>query len=111
MEGENMSHTQTSWFVLHLPELGKAFENFYEKCNENGVLDKKTKELVMVALTSVFHAPNQTEEHLQRALDAGATKEEITEILLIAAAENAWTQLSSEKQTFYKYLSGKKNDL
>lgn len=104
-----MSHTQTSWFVLHLPELGKVFENFYQKCNENGVLDKKTKELLMVALTSVFRAPNQTEEHLQRALDAGATKEEITEVLLIAAAENAWTQLISEKQTYHKYLGGKKN--
>lgn len=64
----------------------------------------------MVALTSVFRAPNQTEEHLKRALEAGATKEEISEVLLIAAAENAWTQLTSEKHTYHKYLGGKKND-
>jgi len=99
-----MSHTQTPWFVLHSPELGKAFESFYKMCNENGVLDMKTKELLMLALTAVYHSPDSTEEHLKRALGAGATKEEIAEVLLIAAAEGASTQLALEKQLCLKYL-------
>jgi len=100
-----MIRTKTPWFVLHSPELGKAFENFYQECNEDGVLDKKSKELLMVALTSVFRSPNQAEVHIKRALEVGATKEEIAEVLLIAAAEGAWTQLASAQQICLKYLS------
>jgi AhpD family alkylhydroperoxidase len=105
-----MTRKQTPWFVLHSPEIGKAFESFHQVCNEDGVLDKKTKELLMLALTSVFRCPSYTEEHLNRALEAGATKEEITEALLIAAAEGAWAQLALEKQICIKYLgaNGKK---
>jgi AhpD family alkylhydroperoxidase len=105
-----MTRKQTPWFVLHSPEFGKAFESFYKVCNEDGVLDKKTKELLMLVLTSVFRCPSSTEEHLNRALEAGATKEEITEALLIAAAEGAWAQLTFERQLCLKYLgaTGKK---
>jgi AhpD family alkylhydroperoxidase len=99
-----MTHKQTPWFVLHSPEFGKAFESFYQMCKEDGVLDKKTKVLLMLALTSVFRCQSCTEEHLKLAVDAGATKEEITEALLIAAAEGAWAQLAFEKQMCLKYL-------
>ena len=99
-----MDHTQTSWFVLHSPELGNAFENFFQLSNNDGILDKKTKELLMLALASVYHSPNLIEEHLRNALDAGATKEEITEVLLVVAAEGAWVQLASAKQMYLKHL-------
>jgi AhpD family alkylhydroperoxidase len=99
-----MTRKQTPWFVLHSPEFGKAFESFYKVCEEDGVLDNKTRELIMLALTSVFRSPTCTEEHLKRAFEAGATKEEITEALLIAAAEGARAQLAFEKQICLKYL-------
>ena len=103
-----MSNSQTPWFVLNSPELGKAFEDFYQACADKGVLDKKTKELLMAALASVFRCPHCTEAHVRGALEAGATKEEITEALLIAAVEGAGTQLAWAKETFLKYLGTKK---
>ena len=99
-----MTRKQTPWFVLHSPEFGKAFENFYKVCEEDGVLDNKTRALLMLAVTSVFRSLNNAEEHLNCAFEAGATKEEITETLLIAAAEGAQAQLGFEKQTCLKYL-------
>jgi len=48
----------TPWYVLNSPELGGAFEEFATQCNENGVLDKATKELLMIALASVFRCPH-----------------------------------------------------
>ena len=99
-----MTRKQTPWFVLHSPEFGKAFENFYKVCEEDGVLDNKTRALLMLALTSVFRSLSNAEEHLNRAFEAGATKEEITEALLIAAAEGARAQLNFEKQICLKYL-------
>ena len=67
--------------MLHSPEIGKAFEGFHKVCEEDGVLDKKTKELFMLALTSVFRSTSSIDEHLNRALKAGAIKEEITETI------------------------------
>ena len=99
-----MTNKKTPWFVLHSPEFGRAFENFYQVCDEDGVLDKKTKELLMLVLTSVFRCPGDTEEHLVRALEAGVTKEEITEALIIAAAEGARAQLILERELCLKYL-------
>jgi AhpD family alkylhydroperoxidase len=100
-----MSSNQTPWFVLRSPEIGKCFQDFYQACTDNGVLDKKTKELLMLALASVFRCPHCTEEHIKGALDAGASKEEITEALLIAAVEGAGTQLAWKKDIYIKYLS------
>jgi AhpD family alkylhydroperoxidase len=94
----------TPWYVLHSPEIGKTFQDFYEACNKNGVLDKKTKELLMLTLASVFRCPHCTEEHIKETLKAGVTKEEITEALLIAALEGAGTQLAWAKEMYLKYL-------
>jgi AhpD family alkylhydroperoxidase len=100
-----MGKGKTPWFVLNSPELGGPLQEFYEACMDEGVLDKKTKELLMVALASVFRSPFCTVEHIQDALKAGATKEEITEALLIAAVEGAVTQLAWRKDIFVKYLT------
>lgn len=99
-----MSNTKTPWFVKNSSELGTPFANFYESCKEKGILDKKTKELLMAALACVFRCPHCTEEHVKGALDAGASKEEVTEALLIAAVEGAGTQLAWNKETLMKYL-------
>jgi AhpD family alkylhydroperoxidase len=100
-----MIHVQTPWYVLRSPELGNPFYEFYEACIQKGVLDRKTKELLMTALASVCRCPQSTEEHIKEALDAGASKEEITEVLLIAAAEGAATQLAWQKDLFKEYLA------
>jgi AhpD family alkylhydroperoxidase len=100
-----MSNSTTPWFVLNSPELGRPFAAFYESCKNKGVLDAKTKELLMAALACVFRCTHCTEEHVKRALEAGASKEEITEALLIAAVEGAGTQLAWNKELFEKYLA------
>ena len=100
-----MSKETTPWFILNSPELGKPFADFYESCKSKGVLDKKTKELLMAARACVFRCPHCTEEHVKGALEAGATKEEVTEALLIAAVEGAGTQLAWNKETLMKYLA------
>ena len=101
--------TSTPWFVLNCPEIGGAFQSFYERCKNDGVLDKKTKELLMVVLACVFRCSHCTEEHIKGALEAGASREEITEALLIAAVEGAGTQLAWNKDVFMKYLNNHKS--
>ena len=100
-----MSDTRTPWFVLNSPELGRPFADFYESCKNTGVLDKKTKVLLMTALACAFRCPCCLEEHIKSALEVGATKEEITEALLIVAVEGAGTQLTWQKDLYMKYLT------
>jgi len=55
----------------------------------SGALDKKTIELIGIALdatTTHLYAPG-VRRHIQRALKAGATKEEITAVLQIACMQ------------------------
>jgi AhpD family alkylhydroperoxidase len=90
---------------LNSPELGGPFADFCASCKDSGVLDKKTKELLMAALACAFRCPGSLEEHIRGALDAGATKEEVTEALLIAAAGGAGSQLAWQKDLCMKYLT------
>lgn len=92
------------WYAKNSPEMGKAFSDFYSACQEKGALDNKTKELLMAALACVFRCPHCTDEHVKKALEVGASKQEVTEALLIAAVEGAGTQLYWAKDTFEKHL-------
>lgn len=100
-----VTQTQAPWYAVNSPEIGNCFHEFYDACQNKGVLDKKTKELLMVALANVFRCPHCTETHLKGAIEAGASREEITEALLIAAVEGAGTQLAWQKDIFTKYLT------
>ncbi len=105
LEEKMSSAKKTPWYVLNSPEIGKPFHDFYNACSNDGLLDKKTKELLMLALASVSRCADRTETHIKGALESGASREEITETLLIAAAEGADTQLSWTKEILAKYLN------
>ncbi|HEX7503166.1 MAG TPA: carboxymuconolactone decarboxylase family protein [Acidobacteriota bacterium] len=92
------------WFLHQSPLLGSSYLHFKTSVVEKSVLEPKTRELIMVALSSMLRCPHCTEEHLKGALAAGATKQEIAETLLVTAFEGAGTQLSWQKETFEKYL-------
>ena len=71
------------------PEAMEAFADWNRKVFAPGKLDKKTKELVAVACTYLTRCPYCIEGHTKAALKAGASKEEIAEVIQIAAALNA----------------------
>jgi AhpD family alkylhydroperoxidase len=71
------------------PEAMEAFADWNRKVFAPGKLDKKMKELVAVACTYLTRCPYCIEGHTKAALKAGASKEEIAEVIQIAAALNA----------------------
>ena len=99
-----ISEKATPWYVLNSPEMGQPFQDFQDACTKGGVLDTKTRELLMLCLATVFRSPHCTESHIKAALEAGVTKEEITEALLIATVKAAGTQLNWAREIFQKYL-------
>ncbi len=76
------------------PEVMKAFGEWNSKVFSPRKLDKKTKELVAVACTYLTRCPYCITGHTRAALKAGATKEEIAEVIQIAAALNAGASLA-----------------
>jgi len=69
-------------------ELGRTFLSIYDYRDEKEALTKKMKELLQLALVCVYNCPHCKEDHIKRAFEAGATKQEVSETLFIAAMEN-----------------------
>ncbi|HCY35976.1 MAG: hypothetical protein DKM50_07510 [Candidatus Margulisiibacteriota bacterium] len=84
--------------------IGQALENLKAVNDSESVLDTKTKEIIKFVVASVMRCSHCTHSHLKKALAAGATKQELSEALLIAATQTAATQLNWNKETFEKYL-------
>jgi AhpD family alkylhydroperoxidase len=74
---------------LHLPFLDnvktyKPFLELEEKAFHDGVLNKKTKELMALSISIITKCEPCMEWHLDQALQAGATDEEVYETIDVA---------------------------
>jgi AhpD family alkylhydroperoxidase len=68
------------------PEVMRAWADWNRKVFEPGKLDVKTKELIAIACTYMTRCPWCIEGHSKAAIKAGATKDEIAEVIQIAMA-------------------------
>jgi len=68
------------------PKVLETMAAFNDQVFKPGKLDVKTKELIAVAATYMTRCPYCIESHAKKALKAGATKEELAEVIAIAAS-------------------------
>jgi AhpD family alkylhydroperoxidase len=73
------------------PKMRRIYGEFYREIyfSEAKHLDTKTQELISIAASLVAKCAGCIDGHLKKALEAGATEEEISETICIAAAINA----------------------
>lgn len=73
------------------PRLKEIYAQFYKETyfTENKVLDTKTQELIALACSLVAKCDGCIDGHIKKALKAGATKEELSEAIVIAIGINA----------------------
>jgi AhpD family alkylhydroperoxidase len=67
----------------------KAFWAFDKAAMSAGVISIKNKELMALAVAFTTQCPYCIEVHAKRARDAGASEQEISEVVLVAAALRA----------------------
>ncbi|MBD3387677.1 MAG: carboxymuconolactone decarboxylase family protein [Candidatus Altiarchaeales archaeon] len=67
------------------PEQMKAFGSFMHTAEKEGALPHKTKELISIALSVATHCRWCIAYHVKKALESGATEEEIMETCFVAA--------------------------
>lgn len=76
-----------------MPETAEAFGQMRSSIFKDGFLDLKTKELIAIASSVLMRCQFCVETHSQRAITAGATKEEIAEAISVAMFVAAGTQI------------------
>lgn len=79
-------------FVDRYPDLGKALEAMGEAVAEAGPLDKSTAELVKLGVCVGAGLESATKSHARRALEAGASPDEILHAVLQGMNTVGWSQ-------------------
>jgi 4-carboxymuconolactone decarboxylase len=71
-------------FVQRHEEVSEAYRKVGELCSEAGPLDLKTQHLIQLAVAVGASSKGGVRSHARRALDAGATEEEVFQTLLLS---------------------------
>ena len=84
------------------PRMRRIYFKFYKETYKSSQIDRKTKELIAIAASLGYQCEGCLEGHIQKALEHGATREEISESIAItmgvaAASVVDQTDLISEK--------------
>ncbi len=80
--------------------LADAYFGFHRAAYEPKLLDKKTKELIALAVGSALHCTYCIDSHTLKAKNAGATPDEMKEAIYVAAAVCAGATLSYGKKAW-----------
>lgn len=70
-------------FQDEYPELFEAYENLGETAAKSGPLDHKTRELIKLGLAASAGLESAVHSHTHRALEIGASAEEIQHTILL----------------------------
>jgi AhpD family alkylhydroperoxidase len=71
------------------PGIHDAFHEFSRQVFADGALDRKTKQLIAVAVAHVTQCPYCIEGHTKAAVRRGATEQELMEAIWVAAEMRA----------------------
>jgi len=91
----------------HQPETMRHFKSFMGPVLKEGVLDTKTKELIAIGTSITARCKYCIAIHVEKALNAGAAKEEILEAAIVAILMGggpAMTYVSEVKKALDEYL-------
>ncbi|MGI9107763.1 MAG: carboxymuconolactone decarboxylase family protein [Pyrinomonadaceae bacterium] len=92
----------SSSYSMLEPRMKKVYGAYYKELYytpERRVLDPKVQELISIAASLVAKCDGCIDGHMKKALSLGATKEEISETICIAAAINAAAMIDLSDRT------------
>ena len=92
----------TNSYSMLEPRMKKVYGAYYKELYytpERRILDPKVQELISIAASLVAKCDGCIDGHMKKALALGATKEEISETICIAAAINAAAMIDLSDQT------------
>jgi AhpD family alkylhydroperoxidase len=93
-----------NWRRDFLPEADAAFWDFKSEIFEDGVLPRKTNELLAVAVSCQHRCRHCTRSHIESALEAGASKAEVAEALSVLWVIGGGTHVVWNQEGFEEHL-------
>ncbi len=96
------SDEPTDSYSMLEPRMKKVYGAYYKELYytpERRVLDPKVQELISLAASLVAKCEGCIDGHMKKALSLGATKEEVSETICIAAAINAAAVIDHSDRT------------
>lgn len=88
------------------PEIYKSYEGFGQALHENGgPLDDKTRWLIKIAVSAASQFDFALQTHIEKALKAGCTAEEIEHTILLIAPSAGFPRMMSALMIFRKTLN------
>ena len=104
MADETKSPEQEKWpsYTMVEDRMKRIYFQFYRATYQKSQIDRKTKELIAIAASLGYKCEGCLEGHIEKALQYGATKHEISETICIALGVAAasvvdQTDLAAEK--------------
>jgi alkylhydroperoxidase/carboxymuconolactone decarboxylase family protein YurZ len=70
-------------FRNRFPSVGSALDELGESTDEAGPLDERTRRLVKLGIAAGVGAPGAVRSNVRRALEAGATEEEVLHVVAL----------------------------
>ncbi len=80
-------------FSTAYPEIFKAYKEMGTLVRESGPLDEKIQNLVKLGIAVGSNSRGAVMSHTRKALDTGATKEEINHVVLLALSTTGFPNM------------------
>jgi alkylhydroperoxidase/carboxymuconolactone decarboxylase family protein YurZ len=71
-------------FMERHSEIAEAYRKVGDLCTEAGPIDVKTQHLIQLGISVGMASKGGVRSHARRALDLGATREEVTQTILMS---------------------------
>jgi 4-carboxymuconolactone decarboxylase len=80
-------------FAANYSEIFETYKDLGTKIRESGPLDKKTQNLVKLGIAAGANSRGAVMSHTRKALDSGATNEEINHAILLAMSTTGFPNM------------------
>lgn len=80
-------------FVSEFPEIFNLYKELGTKVRESGPLDENTQNLIKLGIAVGSNSRGAVMSHTRKALDTGATKEEICHAILLALSTTGFPKM------------------
>lgn len=89
-------------------EFIEALEQLGETIKKQGPLDEKTSQLIQLAAAAAIHSEGSVHSHARRAINAGATPEEIFHTIMLLTSTIGFPTTSAALSWVYDVVGEKK---
>ena len=100
-DAEHMKAVES--FKKAVPEMHEAYDAWKKKAMSDGALNRKTKELIGVGIAVAINCEYCMDSHAKKAKAFGASKQEIAEVIQVAAGILSGSALSQGMKALQSY--------